>query len=167
MKANISNIQNIVNDIPNRFVFENTTFDNYKMQTDLHFAHGWRDVVIPTCDLNTQKLSDNYVLENDIVTRLVIDLTPEEIAILNTPVVATEVPNMNFRLSLIHFGIFPSLIDTAFEYMINSVEREEYMALWNFANTMERNNTKLINMALEFGINSYQLDEIFKHANTL
>jgi hypothetical protein len=74
---------------------------------------------------------------------------------------------MNFRLALIHFGIFPSIIDTAFAYMPEGQEKEEYLSLWNFANTMERNNPKLINMALEFGINGTQLDEIFKYANTL
>jgi hypothetical protein len=93
--------------------------------------------------------------------------TPQQVADYNALKVPKEVANMNFRLALIHFGIFPSIIDTAFAYMENSTEREEYIALWNTANTMERNNPKLINMALEFGINSTQLDEIFKYANTL
>ena len=93
--------------------------------------------------------------------------TPEEIAEYNALQVPKEVANMNFRLALIHFGIFPSLIDTAFSYMENSAEREEYIALWNTANTMERYEPKLINMALEFGINGTQLDEIFKYAYSL
>jgi len=93
--------------------------------------------------------------------------TPQEIAEYSALKVPKEVANMNFRLALIRFGIFPSIIDTAFAYMENSAEREEYIALWNTANTMERNNPKLIAMALEFGINSMQLDEIFKYANTL
>jgi hypothetical protein len=95
------------------------------------------------------------------------DGTEQEIAEANAPIVPKEVANMNFRLALIHFGIFPSLIDTAFAYMPEGQGKEEYLSLWNFANTMERNNPKLIAMALEFGINSTQLDEIFKYANTL
>lgn len=93
--------------------------------------------------------------------------TPQEIAEYNALKVPKEVANMNFRLALIHFGIFPSIIDTAFAYMPEGQEKEEYLSLWNFANTMERNNPELIAMALEFGINSTQLDEIFKYANTL
>lgn len=93
--------------------------------------------------------------------------TPQEIAQYNALQVPKEVANMNFRLALIHFGIFPSLIDTAFAYMPDGEEKEEYLSLWNFANTMERYEPKLINMALEFGINSTQLDEIFKYANSL
>jgi hypothetical protein len=93
--------------------------------------------------------------------------TEQEISEANAPIVPKEVANMNFRLALIHFGIYPSVIDTAFAYMPEGQEKEEYLSLWNFANTMERNNPKLIAMALEFGINSTQLDEIFKYADTL
>lgn len=118
-------------------------------------------------EVSEENYTKQFVKDKWNGTQWIEGATNQEIEDYNALKVPKEVPNMNFRLALIHFGIFPSIIDTAFAYMENSKEREEYIALWNTANTMERTNPKLINMALEFGINSTQLDEIFKYANTL
>ena len=79
MVANISNIQQVYNTIPSRFIFEDVTFDNYQLLTDLHYNHGWRNVIIPEIT-QFQVLGNEYILVDDIITKVVIDLTPEEIA---------------------------------------------------------------------------------------
>ena len=79
MKANISNLQKIYSEIPGTWEFEGVTYQGYEHFTDLHFAHGWRDVVIPEIT-QFQILENDYILLDDIITKLVIDLTPEEIA---------------------------------------------------------------------------------------
>ncbi len=78
MKANISNIQKTYSEIPGTWEFEGVTYQGYEHFTDLHFAHGWRDVVIPTIT-ETQKLSNDFILVDDIVTKEVIELTSEEL----------------------------------------------------------------------------------------
>lgn len=78
MIANINNIEQVYNELPDAFVFENVTFHGYKMCEDLHFQHGWREVVIPTIS-STQKLSENYILKNDVITKEVIEMSIEEI----------------------------------------------------------------------------------------
>lgn len=52
---------------------------NYDQATELHYEDGWRDVVNPVLLIN-QRLGGLYHdIINDVVTREVIDLTPEEI----------------------------------------------------------------------------------------
>lgn len=86
MKANISNIQKTYSEIPGTWEFEGVTYQGYEHFTDLHFAHGWRDVVIPTIT-ETQKLSNDFILVDDIVTKEVVELSEEEIAEANKQIV--------------------------------------------------------------------------------
>lgn len=135
------------------------TYDNEFIQNYPEIVQGW---VFTEVEPNSELIKPTW---NG--TQWIEGATAQEISDYNALKVPKEVANMNFRLALIYFGIFPSLIDTAFAYMPEGQEKEEYLSLWNFANTMERNNPKLIGMAQEFGINTGQLDEIFKYANTL
>ena len=100
MIANINNIEQVYNELPDRFVFNNTTYDGYKMCEDLHFEHGWRDVVIPTIT-STQKLSQVYTLdlENNIVTKEVIEMSEEEIEELLTIKKETLLKKLQFYSS--------------------------------------------------------------------
>ena len=83
MKANILNIQKTYSEIPGTWEFEGVTYQGYEHFTDLHFAHGWRDVVIPKIT-ETQKLSNDFILVGDILTKEVIELNETEIeGILN------------------------------------------------------------------------------------
>lgn len=93
--------------------------------------------------------------------------TEEEISEANAVQVPTQVPNMNFRLALIDFGIMPSQIDAAIDGMTNQILKEKFQTLWNFSNWLERADQSLIYMATEFGINSDQLDTIFINASNI
>lgn len=77
MKANLENIQKIYDNYPNSWVVNGIRIDNYSMSND-HYNDGWREVVIPEIS-ELQKLSDNYILINDIVTKEVINLNTTEL----------------------------------------------------------------------------------------
>ena len=160
MKANILNIQKTYSEIPGTWEFEGVTYQGYEHFTDLHFAHGWRDVVIPSIT-TYQRLSDEYVLIGDIVTKEVIDFTPEEIAEANKLKVPIQVKNMKFRLALIKSGIMPSSIDSLITQMPEGAMKENIFTLWNFADYLERNDVSLNYMAGQFNITHEQLDNLF------
>ena len=100
MKANILNIQKTYSEIPGTWEFEGVTYQGYEHFTDLHFAHGWRDVVIPTIT-ETQKLSNDFILVDDIVTKEVLELSEEELQAIEDAKIPIQVKNMKFRLALI------------------------------------------------------------------
>lgn len=73
MKANLQDINNVYGRIPDTFEIGNKYFDNYTKFTELHHAHGWRDVVYPEIT-EGKMLSELHILTNDIVTKELIDL---------------------------------------------------------------------------------------------
>jgi hypothetical protein len=77
MVANLENIQKIYSDYPDSFIFNGVRIDNYS-KSENHYLHGWRNVVIPEIT-EYQKLGNLYVLVDEVVTREVIDFTPEEV----------------------------------------------------------------------------------------
>ena len=81
MIANLENIQIVYNNIPNTWIVDGVRIDNYKMSKN-HFKDGWREVVVPEIT-NLQKLSEEYALVGDVVTKEVIDFTAEEMNALN------------------------------------------------------------------------------------
>ncbi len=166
MKANISNIQKIHTEIPGTWEFEGVTYQGYEHFTDLHFAHGWRDVVIPTIT-ETQKLSNDFIFVDDIVTKEVVELSEEELQAIEDAKVPIQVKNMKFRLALIKSGIMPSSIDTSITQMPEGAMKENIFTLWNFADYLERNDVSLNYMARQFNITHEQLDNLFILANTL
>lgn len=64
--------------IPKVYEFEEVIFQNYDKFIELHKKHGWIDYVEPIFNSETQKLGEIIVVDN-IATREIIDLTPEEI----------------------------------------------------------------------------------------
>lgn len=79
MKANLQDIQKTYNEIPNTWVFEDNQYIGYKKWEELHYQHGWRDVVLPEYNPETHKLSDTFILVDDKVTKEVLPLTEAEI----------------------------------------------------------------------------------------
>lgn len=81
MKANLIDIQKYYIEIPDTWAVDGITTDTYS-QSEYHYAHGWRQVVIPTIT-EYQRLGDEFILVGDIITKEVIDFTAEEIHTLN------------------------------------------------------------------------------------
>ena len=98
MIANLENIQLIYNDYPNTFVVDGVRIDNYKQSND-HFLHGWREVVIPEIT-HLQRLGSEYILVSDIVTKEVIDFTAEEIEAYNRSLIPQAISRMKFEIQL-------------------------------------------------------------------
>lgn len=166
MVANISDIQKIYSSIPKTWGVDGVRTDGYNTLTENHYNDGWRDVIIPEIT-QYQRLSDLFILVDDIVTKEVIDFTPEEIAEANKPKVPIQVKNMKFRLALIKSGIMPSSIDTAITQMPEGAMKENIFTLWNFADYLERNDVSLNYMAGQFNITHEQLDNLFILSDTL
>lgn len=68
-------------EIPTKWKQDGQNFYNYdKSDPSLHYEHGWRDIVIPEYDKDTQKLKDIYFDDvNDNFTYNTEGLSPEEI----------------------------------------------------------------------------------------
>jgi hypothetical protein len=75
--ANIANPNQLFLGYPDTFVFDGEPYVNYPSRTDLHYAQGWRRVVLPEAGA-TQTLEDDYVLVGEIITRPLRELTLED-----------------------------------------------------------------------------------------
>lgn len=171
MKANIENIQKTYSEIPRTWEFDGKTFQGYQHFEYLHFEHGWRDVVIPTIT-ETQKLSNEYILVNDIVTKEVVELTADELQVIEDTKIPILVSNIQIRKALIKFGIMPSSI-TAMLYALpektqqEKVKRELLINMWEYENEMLRNSPDIISFGASLGLDSEKLNQLFILANTL
>ena len=172
MKANISDIQKIYSEIPRTWEFEGVPYQGYEHFTDLHFAHGWRDVAVPKFNSETHKLSDIYVLVNDIVTKEVTELTKEEIQAIKDAKVPQIVSNIQIRKALIKIGIMPSSITTILYNLPKTtpkeiVKKELLINMWEYENEMRRNSPDIISFGASLGLDSEKLNQLFTLANTL
>ena len=165
MKANILNIQKTYSEIPGTWEFEGVTYQGYEHFTDLHFAHGWRDVVIPTIT-ETQKLSNDFILVGDIVTKEVIEITADELQAIEDAKIPSSVSNIQIRKALIKFGIMPSSI-SAMLYALpkktqeEKVKRELLINMWEYENEMYRNSPDIISFGAGFGLDLEKLNRLF------
>ena len=171
MKANILNIQKTYSEIPGTWEFEGVTYQGYEHFTDLHFAHGWRDVVIPTIT-ETQKLSNDFILVGDIVTKEVIEITADELQDIEDAKVPFSVTNIQIRKALIQFGIMPSSITTMLyalpeKTQKEKIKRELLINMWEYENEMYRNSPDIISFGARLGVDSEKLNQLFTLANTL
>lgn len=164
MKANLENIQKIYLEIPNTWINDGVRTDNYS-QAETHYADGWRDVVIPEIG-QFQKLSDQYILINDVVTKEVIDLTEQEIRDLTIP---QQITSMKFFLGLLELGITRSMIyagindDT--EFGLTELEKAKLIEVIRTATDFKRNDARLIMLAPKFGVTD--LDAFFIMCNSI
>lgn len=84
MKININTQPLVAQQLPSSYTVEidgvEYTIENYPALTELHYEHGWRDLIIPEIDHNTEKLGELIYDEvNDVGTYEVIQKTEQEI----------------------------------------------------------------------------------------
>lgn len=172
MKANISNIQKFYPTIPSTWEFEGVPYQGYEHFTELHFEHGWRDVVIPEFDQKTHKLSNELILIDDVITKEVIELSEEEIKAIEKSKVPFSVSNIQLRKALIQIGIMPSSI-TAMLYELpnedqeDKIKRELMINLWEYEDEMRRGSFDIISFGANFNLFEKELDNLFILAHTL
>jgi len=169
MKANINDLQTVFSELPSRYIYENTTYDNYQLLTELHFQQGWRNVELPIIT-EVQKLSDNYILVGDIITKEVIDLTAEEIAEKNKILVPANISAMALKLQLFDLDITDNDIfadiDSIPDSMFPLVEKEKAKIKYKTATHFDRNNADLNLIATMEGLTQEQVDTIFINGNS-
>ena len=93
--------------------------------------------------------------------------TEQEIAEMEKAKIPIQVKNMKFRLALIKVGMSVNQISQAIEKMPQSNVKEQIQTLWEYADYFERNDKTLVAMAVQFGITTEQLDNLFILAETL
>jgi len=167
MVANIFNIQKIYGEIPNVFIFEGVTMDNYK-KSEHHFLHGWREVVIPIVT-EYQKLSDEYVLIDDIVTKTVIDFTPEEIEAYHRSLIPKKLSKMQFEMQvLITTSIeWANIISFIESLVMSELYKKLLLIRLRRCTYLERFDEDLNTISFMMGITQEQLDEIFINGNLI
>lgn len=179
MVANLENIQITYSDIPNTWIVDGLRIDNYKKSKD-HYAHGWREVVIPIIT-NYQRLSEEYILSGDVITKEIIDFTQEEIEAYNRSLIPTEISRMKFELQLyitttvrdennniVQLGkTFQDIIDFINSLQMSSFYKNLLIMRLMSCVTLERDNDDLNALAPGMGITQLQLDEIFINGNLI
>jgi len=154
MIANLINIQRTYTDIPNTWVVDGVRIDNYKQSED-HLLHGWRDVVIPEITEH-QRLSEEYILIDDIVTKEVIDFTDEEIEAYNRSLIPKQLSRMKFIIQVfITTGIrYEDIV--LFIQNLTFDEAQKYVILTRLrsATHFDRNSNDLLTISQMMGINN-------------
>jgi len=164
MKANINDLQTVFSELPSRYIYENTTYDNYQLLTELHFQQGWRNVELPIIT-EVQKLSDNYILVGDIITKEVIDLTAEEIAEKNKILVPQIISRRQFKIALAVLGYNESKILTGVD-TLPEPNRTIARISYTECGTFERYSQDLIFVGKTFlQLTDEQIDEVFITGN--
>lgn len=127
----------------------------------------------PVYDPQLQRL--NYREYLDLTNRQfvkgydVINLTQEEIDDLNSlpdPTLPETCTPRQFRLSLLDFGIDPDLIDQTIQSIPDLDERKRVQIIWEYANSIERNDPLINQFALMLNVPSQTVDDIFRIAVT-
>jgi hypothetical protein len=116
----------------------------------------------------TQKIG-NIILVNGVATHEVIDLTPEEIAELNKPIVPESISRMNLKIQLLLRNIeiqeIEDTINSIPDFMFPEVAKKISIIKFNEAVTFDRYNADLNLIATLMGLSQEDLDEIFINGN--
>ena len=171
MIANLENIQIVYNETPNTWTVDGIRIDNYKQSND-HFLHGWREVVIPTIT-EYQRLGNEFILVDDIVTKEVIDFTAEEIEAYNRSLIPTELSRLKFKIQIRRSTIYS--YDIILTYLQNLAVNEQFtqddkddlIDRLEDAVSFNRYHPDFINLANMLGVSDEKKDEIFINGNLL
>lgn len=165
MKANISNIQLIFGLIPKRFSVNGTVTDGYDKLTEQHYKDGWRDVVTEKVK-EDEKLSDLFVLENDIVVKKAIKLTTEELAEKQESLIPNRLTASQLRQALVIKGYtLQSILDA-----INSLpspQKDIMLIRWEYEQHYNRTSEEVKSISMAIGLTEEALKEIFKLGSKL
>ena len=110
-----------------------------------------------------------YIKDKDIVGVEYVEVTPEEIAEANKPIVPQTISAMRLKLQLFDMGITDQDIfddiDSIPESMFSTADKEKAKIMYKTATTFERTNGELNLVATMEGLTQEQVDEIFINGN--
>jgi hypothetical protein len=127
----------------------------------------------PTYDVLTQTIDYKEFLDlpnlKFVKGYVVRDLTQEEIDANNQqpkPYVPETCTPRQFRLALIDFDIDPDYITSFIEQIQDVNERKRILIIWEYANSIERNDPLITQFAQMLNVDEQTIDEIFRRAIT-
>ncbi len=162
MIANLENLQRHLSQPPATW---NGSMNYRDASPERLYADGWREVVTPEYNTDTQKLSDEWELINDIVTKQVIDLTPEQIAEIEDAKIPIRAKKWQVREALIQLygGNIIATIDTAIKQMPDP-PKTLILQMWEHREELSRTNENVIMLGQALNID---INEVWKLANTI
>jgi len=138
----------------------NTINYNQLPESEL-YADGWRDLVIPQYDSNTQKLGTiQYDDVNHVVTYPVIDKTVEEIEAEQKALVPFSITPTQGRFQLNEMGFLEGV-----ELMVSESTDKSLKIYWEYALSWDINNQHIKTMALGLGMSEDDIDQFFINAS--
>ena len=167
MKANINQqplrlFQSIADYWKRGNIYEFTTVNYPDAKPETHYVDGWRDVVIPPVGENQRYGELIYDAQNDVVTRELIDFTPEEIAANKKASIPQTITPTQGRIQLSRMGILPQV-----ELSVEQSGNEELKVYWEYALSWDRHNSYIQSMAASLSMTEEQLDEFFTEASKI
>lgn len=111
-------------------------------------------------DLSTQQYVKGYVVQN---------MTQQEIDDYNDslkPYVPEICTPRQFRLALLDYQIDPDTITQIISNIPDTEERKRVMIIWEYSNSIERNDPLIDQFAQILGVTSQTVDAIFRQAIT-
>ena len=116
----------------------------------MHFEHGWRDVVIPTIT-ETQKLSNDFILVDDIVTKEVIELNGLELQAIEDAKIPSSVSNIQSNTLSNSSNIYNNTLSGSSNIRYNTLSNDSILQFTGGSLvsktltklTMEGNNTSI------------------------
>lgn len=150
----------VIKTIPDTFNgAENINGGGYRTRLDLQALDGWKEVVRPSFDTQTQRLG-LLILDdvNDVYTYNVIDLTEEEIEAR----LPSQISKLNFKIGLLtNHGITNEQVQAFFNTLEDPIQKAKLELLWFESSFFELNDSDLVNFAPAFGLTQEDLKTIF------
>jgi hypothetical protein len=136
---------------------ENINGGGYRGRTDLQALDGWKEVVRPSYNTQTQRLG-SLIDGGNVYTYEVIDLTAEEIEAR----LPSQISKLNFKIGLLtNHGITNDQVQAFFNTLEDPMQKEKLELLWFESSFFERNDSNLVNFAPALGLTQEDLKTIF------
>lgn len=131
---------------PNVFIRADGEALGYKYNEAMQTEDGFKNIIIPNYDSNTEKLGELIEVDNEF-TYDVLSLTEEELDAR----IPREIKTLDFQLALLNFGITDNdvmqTIDLAYSNnLITEMQKEGLILKWNKSSVIERSNEDLFNL---------------------
>lgn len=107
---------------------------------------------------------DNFIIAQSAYQIEGWELVTETTVLNFRPIIPqpkSEISNMQLRLKLIEINILPTQVDAIIEAMLMPEEKATFHTLWNYANSFERLDSRLIGIATQLGLTTEQKDALF------
>jgi len=136
---------------------ENINAGGYKGRTDLQDLDGWKEVIKPSYNTQTQKLG-SLIDGGNVFTYEVIELTEAELEAR----IPNQISKLNFKIGLLtNHGITNDVVQEFFSTLEDPIQKATLELLWFESSFFERNDPNLVNFAPALGLSVDDLKQIF------